>query len=283
MKINKEFLKDLVADVVGSVLLSVGIFSFAEKVNIAPGGTSGIAIMIKYLTGFPVGIMSFLINIPLLVIAYKFMGKSFVARTVRTLIINTLFLDLVVTPFFPQYGGDRMLGAVFGGVATGLGLGIIFLRGSTTAGTDIISFIVEKKYPHIKVGKAMMFVDGVILAFSALVFKNIESALFGVVAIFCQSKIIDGIVYGAQRGHQIMVISEKSEKIAERIVNERERGATFLLGEGAYSKKGTKVLMCVVRDWEYIFIKEIIYEEDANAFIIVSQADKIMGEGFSQR
>jgi len=211
------------------------------------------------------------------------MGKSFVARTVRTLIINTLFLDLVVTPFFPQYGGDRMLGAVFGGVATGLGLGIIFLRGSTTAGTDIISFIVEKKYPHIKVGKAMMFVDGVILAFSALVFKNIESALFGVVAIFCQSKIIDGIVYGAQRGHQIMVISEKSEKIAERIVNERERGATFLLGEGAYSKKGTKVLMCVVRDWEYIFIKEIIYEEDANAFIIVSQADKIMGEGFSQR
>lgn len=272
---------DILYDISGSFALATGIYCFAEKINIAPGGASGIAIMIKYLTGLPVGLLMLVINIPLVLIAFKFLGKRFTLRTLRSLLISTFILDVVVTPLSPQYSGDRMLGAIFGGVCMGSGLGIIFLRGSSTAGTDIISYIVEQKHPHIQIGKAMMFVDGAIIALSALVFRDVEAALFGVVSLFCQTRIVDRIVYGSEKGRNILVISEKSEQIAQRILIEKNRGATFLNAQGAYSKRPSKVLMCVVRVWEYHEIKEIIYEEDPKAFVIASEAEHIMGEGFS--
>ncbi len=278
---KKKYILDLGADILGSFLLGAGIYSFAEKVNIAPGGASGIGIMLKYLCGFPVGLIVLLLNIPLVIIAYKNIGKRFTKRTIRTILLNSVILDAIVSPYFPQYQGDRMLGAVFGGVCMGTGLGIILLRGSTTGGSDIISCLVEKKYPHIQVGKALMMIDSLILLSSMLVFKNIESALFGIVALFCQTKIIDSIVYGVEKGRQILIISEKNETIAKRIIEERRRGATFLVAKGAYLKKNTSVLMCVIRNWEYHYIKEIVMSEDANAFIIVSEAERIVGEGFS--
>jgi uncharacterized protein YebE (UPF0316 family) len=133
----------------------------------------------------------------------------------------------------------------------------------------------------IEIGKAMMIVDGVIIALSAVVFSDVEAALFGVVALFCQTRIVNQIVYGSEKGRNILVISEKTEEIAQRILLEKNRGATFLNAQGAYSKKTSKVLMCVVRVWEYHEIKEIIYEEDPKAFVIASEAEHIMGEGFS--
>ena len=133
-------LADWLADVAGALLLGTGIFCFAEKMNIAPGGVSGVAIMIKHLIGLPVGLVSLVINIPLLIAAYKYIGKRFAVRTVRTVIINALLLDGVVMQFFPQYAGDRMVGSIFGGVCMGAGIGIIFLRGSSTGGTDVVSY-----------------------------------------------------------------------------------------------------------------------------------------------
>lgn len=281
MKTKNKFFKNILSDIIGSLSLGVGIYCFAEKVNIAPGGVSGIAIMIKYLTGLPVGMLSLIMNIPLLVIAYKFIGKRFALRTLRTVIMSTVILDAVVTPFFPQYAGDRMLGSIFGGVCTGAGLGIVFLHDSSTAGTDIISYLVEKKFPHIQIGKALMLVDCVILSVSAFVFRNIESALFGVVALFTQTVIINKIVYGSEKGRNLFIVSQKSEEIAERIIKERSRGATFLSAKGAYSQKPTQVLMCVVRVWEYHYVKELVYEVDPNAFVIATQAENIIGEGFA--
>lgn len=279
---NKKFIKDTFNDIIGSLAISIGLYCFAEKVNIAPGGVSGIAIMVKFLTGLPVGILTLLMNIPLLIIAYKFMGKDFALRTMRTVVLNTIIIDAVVTPFFPQYAGDRLLGSLFGGVCTGAGLGIVFLRGSSTAGTDIIGYLVEKRYPHIQIGKALMLVDCVILAVSVLVFKNVESALYGVVALFAQTMVINRIVYGAEKGRNLFIISQKSEQIARRILRERERGATFLNACGAYSGNPTAVLMCVVRVWEYHHIKEIVYEEDPAAFVIATEAEHIIGEGFAK-
>ena len=263
--------------------MGVGIYCFAEKVNIAPGGVSGIAIMIKYLTGLPVGMLTLIMNIPLLVVAYKFMGKRFAMRTLRTVIFCTVILDSIVTPYFPQYAGDRMLGSIFGGVCAGAGLGIVFLHGSSTAGTDIISYLLEKKFPHIQIGKALLLVDCVILAISAFVFRNIESALFGVVALFSQTVVINKIVYGSEKGRNLFIISLKNEEIAERILRERSRGATFISAEGAYSQKPIKVLMCVVRVWEYHHIKELVYEVDPKAFVIATEAEQIIGEGFSKK
>ena len=276
----KKLFMGIGADVVGSLLLAVGIYCFSEKVNIAPGGVSGVAIMIKYLSGFPVGIMTFVLNIPLLLLAFRFMGWRFTLRTMRTVIFNSLILDLVVTPFFPQYVGDRMLGAIFAGVFMGAGLGVIFYIGSTTAGTDIISFLIERRYPNIRLGTALMLIDGAVLAASAFVFRNIESVMFGAVALFCQTKVIDSIVYGRDKGHMVLVISGRSGVIAKRIIAELDRTATFLNGEGAFSAATTRVLMCVIQPREYRRLRDIVAEEDERAFVIVSEATRVMGEGF---
>ena len=279
---KRKFLKDTFYDIIGALAIAVGIYCFAEKINIAPGGISGIAIMIKYLTGMPVGALSLLMNVPLLIIAYKFMGKEFALRTMRTVCLITIILDALVTPFFPQYSGDRMLGAVFGGICAGAGLGVVFQHGSSTAGTDIIGYLVEKRFPHIQIGKALMLVDGIVLALSMLVFGNIESALFGAVALLAQTTMINRIVYGAEKGRNLFIISQKSREIAQRILRERARGATFLSATGAYSQKPTQVLMCVVRVWEYHHIKEIVYEVDPAAFVITTEVEHIIGEGFSK-
>lgn len=280
MKFLNGTIADWLADIIGSLLLGIGIFCFAEKMNIAPGGVSGIAIMVKYLTSLPVGLVSFVINLPLLIAAYRFIGKKFAARTVRTVIIFSLLLDGVIMPFFPQYAGDRMVGSIFGGVCMGAGIGVIFMRGSSTGGTDVVSYFVERRFPYIQLGKAIMAIDLIVIATSVAVFGNLESALYGVVALFCQTQVIDRIVYGTQKGRKILVISKQSRSIAEKIMNVRHRGVTFLKGSGGYTGDELNVIMCVIRIWEYQPIKELVYTIDPDAFVVVSEAEQIIGEGF---
>lgn len=271
---------DVLFDIIGSFALAIGIYCFSEAADIAPGGISGIAIMLKYLFGLPVGMMTFVINIPLLLLAWKYMGRGFTLKTLKTLVFNTIILDYMVTPWFPQYAGDRMLSSIFGGIFFGAGLAFIFMRGSTTAGTDIVSHLMEKRFPHIPIGTLLMFIDCVILAASMLVFENIESGLFGMVALFCQTKVIDGIIYGLDKGRTVMIMSPQSQEIAARVIKEMDHGATFLKGRGAYSGKDMEVLYVVVRIPEFHQLKEITYEEDPNAFLIVTEANQIIGEGF---
>ena len=278
----KSILLDISADILGSLAISIGIVCFAESADIAPGGVSGISVMLRYLFGLPIGIMTFLINLPLIFVAFRFVGRSFALRSFRTLVINTVMLDFFVEPFVPAYNGDRMICAIFGGVLIGAGLGVVFLRGSSTAGTDIISAMIEKRFPNIQIGKAVMMIDCLIIGASAFVFKNIESVLFAVVLLFCQTKIINGIVYGTERGRNVLIISGKSEEIASKIMAELQRGATYLKAEGAYTGESTNVIMCVVRVWEYHEVKDIVYSVDPSAFLISSVAENIMGEGFSK-
>ncbi len=286
MKLSKykskraKLIIDILSDIAGTFLMAVSIHCFWEKSNIAPGGVSGIAIMLKFLFGLPVGLMTLIINIPLLILGMKFLGRTFTMRTIRALLISTFILDFAVTPYMPQYEGDRMLGAIFGGVFMGIGLGLIFMRGSTTGGVDILSCLIERKYPHIPIGKALMMIDSVILAVSALVFGNIETVLFGIVALYCQTQVINKLVYGADKGQQILCISEKNKQIADKIIKEIGRTATFLNAEGAYTGNKTSVLMCVIDVQEYSKIKKTIQSTDPKAFIIVSEATRIMGEGF---
>lgn len=281
---KKENLKDIflntAADLFGSFALAIGIYCFSEQAAIAPGGVSGIAIILKYLFHLPVGIMTVVINIPILYLGFRYIGKRFTMRSLITLIISSVILDFVVTPYFPQYTGDRMLASIFGGVCMGAGLGIIFLRGSTTAGTDIISCLLERRFPHIQIGTALMFVDCVILGASILVFGNLESGLFGLVALFCQTKVIDGIIYGLDRGREVLIMSSKNEEIAALVIEEMGRSATFLEARGAYQGKNCPVLLCVLRTQEYHQLKTIIHSVDPDAFIVVSEAAQILGEGF---
>ena len=282
-KLNvKGFCTDLAYDLVGSVLYAAGIVCFVNPANMAPGGMSGVAILLNYLWGLPIGTMTIVLNIPLLILSYIFLGKSLTWKTVKSLVISSLMVDLVMARYAPIYAGDRMIGGVFGGVLMGAGLAIIFLRGSTTGGTDIISFLVKKWYPHVPIGRMIMVVDCIIIGVSVLVFGNLESALYGLISLYCCSMVIDGIIYGLDKGSMVMVVSEKNDEIAAQIMDELERGVTLLKGQGAYTGTDRDVLMCAVRKQQFARVRAIIYEKDPNAFVIVSETSEVFGEGFKQ-
>ena len=226
--------------------------------------------------------MTIVLNIPLLILSYIFLGKSLTWKTVKSLVISSLMVDLVMARYAPIYAGDRMIGGVFGGVLMGAGLAIIFLRGSTTGGTDIISFLVKKWYPHVPIGRMIMVVDCIIIGVSVLVFGNLESALYGLISLYCCSMVIDSIIYGLDKGSMVMVVSEKNDEIAAQIMDELERGVTLLKGQGAYTGTDRDVLMCAVRKQQFARVRAIIYEKDPNAFVIVSETSEVLGEGFKQ-
>lgn len=280
LKKYRELLLDLGADVLGSVLMGIGIYSFAEQADIAPGGLSGIAILFKYLWDLPVGVMILIMNIPLLLIAWKYLGKRFAIRTLRTVVLSSVILDVVVTPLAFVYAGDRLLSAIASGVCLGAGLGVIFARGSTTGGTDIISCLVERKNPHLQVGGILTAVDVLIIALSIAVFGNLESGLYGIVALYAQGRVMDAILYGRKRGRSVMIFSEKREEIARRIMREMDRGATFLQSRGAYSGARSEVLLCAVGQREYAKLRRIVRECDPEAFFVVLETKNVYGEGF---
>lgn len=280
LKKYRELLLDLGADVLGSVLMGIGIYSFAEQADIAPGGLSGIAILFKYLWDLPVGVMILIMNIPLLLIAWKYLGKRFAIRTLRTVVLSSVILDVVVTPLAFVYAGDRLLSAIASGVCLGAGLGVIFARGSTTGGTDIISCLVERKNPHLQVGGILTAVDILIIALSIAVFGNLESGLYGIVALYAQGRVMDAILYGRKRGRSVMIFSEKREEIARRIMREMDRGATFLQSRGAYSGAHSEVLLCAVGQREYAKLRRIVRECDPEAFFVVLETKNVYGEGF---
>ncbi len=279
----KNILKDIFYDCLGGLTYGVGVVCFFNSSNIAPGGVSGISIMLNYLFGAPIGITGLLINIPIIVLGYIYLGKKMMNKTLKSILITTIIIDGIITPFFPVYSNDRMLASLFGGLLLGTGLALIFLRGSTTGGTDILSHLIKRKYPHFSIGRAMMIIDSVIIGLSTVIFKDIESALFAVVGLFCSIRIIDVLLYGADRGTLILIISKKNNEISKKIITNMERGATMLRSRGMYSGEESGVLMCAVRRYEFAKLKKLISETDSSAFFIVCSADEIAGEGFTQK
>ena len=277
---GKERLIDLIFEFSGIFIMSVGVHCFLVPANIAPGGLSGLGILVRYLWGMPIGLSTFLMNVPIFILSWRYLGRKYTLQSFGAVLLNSVILDYVVTPWLPMYMGERLLGSVFGGIFVGAGLGLIFLRGFSTGGTDAISFLLQVKFPHIPIGRTLMLVDGLVLAFSVLVFRNIEAGLFGVIALFFQTKVIDSIVYGSEHGQMFLIFSDKNKEITERILTDIDRGATILKGVGAYTMKEREVLLCAARKSEFGQIKRIVREIDPDAFFIVSEVSQILGEGF---
>lgn len=172
--------------------------------------------------------------------------------------------------------------SLFGGIIVGIGMAFVFLSGSTTGGSDILGYILQKKKPYMSIGRALMIVDGVVLVFSIFVFKNIESGLFGLIALYAQTRVIDGIIYGNDTGSMVTIVTGQPQAIADRIIQELERSATIMAGKGAYSQNDTQVLLCTVRKSQFSRLKEIIREADATAFVMVTETTDVFGEGFKE-
>jgi uncharacterized membrane-anchored protein YitT (DUF2179 family) len=267
--------------VTGTAFLAFATYYFITPSSVAPGGVSGIAILVNYCTGLPVGLVSALINVPLLVIGWRQLGREFLWKTLLSVVSFTIFYDYVFTPLgLPVYTGERLMACLFGGVLTGTGLGIVFYSAGSTGGTDIVSKLLHQRFPHIQLGRAMMMVDFVVITASVIVFRSIEAALYGVIVIFATSQLIDVVVYSSDRGKLLYIFSEHYEAITKEILDRLSRGVTLLHGEGGFTGERKRVILCALRASEYHQVKRIVRQLDPDAFMIAADSTETMGEGF---
>ena len=276
---TRDFLLDTLYDMAGGVVFAVGLGCFVGPAQIAPGGVSGLSVIINYLTGLPVGAVNMCLNIPLLLLAFRFLGRRFTVKTLWSVFLQSVMIDLVGL-LLPVYTGERIMAALFGGVAIGVGLAPVFMRGSTTGGTDIVSRLIQLRFRHISIGKLLFMVDTMVLILSAAVFRNLETGLYGMITIYTSNRVLDGILYGMDTGKVLLVISRRETEIARQIMDRLERGVTFLAGTGGWSGQERKILLCAVRAAQSYKVEEIVRGIDPEAFVIVLEANQIAGEGF---
>lgn len=278
--VRKVSLKDLLLLIAGAAIYSVGTHSFIEPANIAPGGAVGIALMANYVTDLPVGRLTLAVNLPLLVLAWFHLSKLFAVSTAMACAVCSVMLDYIIAPICPVYTGDRLMCSLYGGILVGVGMAFIFLAGCTTGGSDVVGYLLQKKYPHVSIGRALLLIDGIILSTSVFVFKNIDAALFGMLSLYAQTKVIDAIIYGNDAGTQAQIVTQNPQGIADRVILELDRTVTFLPAKGAYSGKNTTVVLCTVRKSEFSRLKRIIADADREAFVMVTETSGVFGLGF---
>ena len=275
----KTILLDLGYDIVGCVLYAIGINCFIIPQDFAGGGVSGIALIITYLTGLPNGIVTFVLNIPLIIVTFKILGQKFLIKSVKTLIILTACID-IFTVNFPKYTGDPILAAICAGLTIGAGLGLVYRRGSSTGGSDFITLSVNKLKPHFSVGTITSSIDYVVLTASALILGNINASLYGCMAMFISAKILDQIMYGSNKGKLMMIVTEKGDDVAQSIFATTERGVTIADVRGAYSGNPKQLVISAMSKHELPKARKAAFLADEKAFTMITNTDEVFGEGF---
>ncbi len=280
-KKNLKWLLDIPLIILGSAIYAAGINCFTAPNGIAPGGVGGLATVINYLSGDKIGIglLIGLFNIPLIIAGFIKLGKPMMIRTLLAVAVATVCTDYVAV-LFPEYVGDRILAAVFGGLLIGSGIGLVYLREGTTGGTDIVNKLIQRAKPHLSLGVIMMITDAFVVVVSIIAYGELESGLYAIIAIFVTSKVMDMILYGGREGKAVLIFSDKYEEIGSAIISNIARGATFLKGEGVYTHADKNVICCAVQKNEYVKLKRIVKEIDEKAFIITANANEVLGEGF---
>ncbi|QSZ27647.1 YitT family protein [Aceticella autotrophica] len=273
----KKIIYDFVWITIGTLLLTLSLDLFLAPNRIAPGGISGLAIVLQHLFGWPVGAVILLINIPLFIISIKILGTGFGAKTLYSTMLLGVSVD--VFSFLKPLTHDPMLAAVYGGIIMGLGLGIVFKYGATTGGTDMAAMTIHKYVPFLSVGRILLIIDFIIIVLAGIVFTP-ELALYALATEFLGIKVIDIVQEGTDYERIAIIISDKYEDISKSILYDMNRGVTELKGVGAYSKKDKNVLLCVVTRNEVTNLRELVKKADPAAFVILTTAHEVMGEGF---
>lgn len=270
---------DILGLSVGTFLLAVGLILFLEPNGIAPGGVTGFAIVLKQITGIPIYITNLVINGPLFVMAVIILGKNFGWKTLYATGALSFFLKIlpsqIVTP-------DYLLASIFGGLVSGIGLGIVFRFGGTTGGTDLMGALLNKYFPSISIATFMMAIDSLVVIFAGVVAKNIDTSFYSIISLFITARVIDLILEGMGYSKAFLIITEKTEEISQRIMEDLDRGVTLLEGTGMYTKERKDMLLCVVSRSQFMKAKNIVNSIDKDAFIMVTEVSEVLGEGFEE-
>ena len=277
----KEWLLNSVALAAGGFLFACGIHMFTEPNNIAMGGATGVALMLHQILPVPMGVLIVLLNLPLFFGSIKLLGREFMIKTVIATVVTSLFIDL--TEFLPSFTEDKLLAAIFGGILSGAGLGIIYLRGMATCGSDLLARILLVPFPFISYGQMILLIDTVIVAASAIVFRDFWTVLYSAIVVYLVSTVIDTILGGMDRAKTVQIITAQEEALKQEILTQLHRGVTLLDARGGWSNEEKTLLVVVVRKYELFRLKSIIHQTDPDAFVIVGDANEVLGEGFKDQ
>ncbi|MBR5596532.1 MAG: YitT family protein [Lachnospiraceae bacterium] len=277
-KTFKMHMKDYALISFASIFYGIAISQFLDPNDIAPGGVSGLAMILNRIVPIEVGTLILIFNIPILLLGLWKFGIRFLVSTIYATFICSVMTN--ITALYPPITTDPLLATIGGSALASISIGIIFKCGATTGGTDIIVKVLRLKYTHLKTGRLFLICDLFVVLLSAFVFENTDSALYAAIGVFLMSIVFDLVLYGADGAKLIYIISDCWQEISTRMLVELDVGVTYLEGEGAYSNEKKRVIMCVVRKQIAPQVEEVVKEEDANAFMIISSAAEIYGEGY---
>ena len=270
-----------VATVLGSSAFGIAFGVFLDPNGLNAGGISGLAQVIVEVTGIgSVGVLTIMINLPLFVIGGLKIGKRFFFGSLLGLGLSSALMDILATYPMPQI--NPLLAAIYGGVITGVGLGFVFVAGTSTGGSDIVVRLVKLKARNVPIGQIAMAFDVIVVTLTGIVYKNFENALYTGIAVFLTSKLIDAVVYGFDYSKVALVMTKEYEAVAKAVGDKLGRGATYLYSQGTYSLQDSKVVLVALKRQQVNELKELVMEIDPNAFVILQEAHQVLGDGFAK-
>lgn len=282
MKIDmKSIVKSYAIIALGSVIYAFAFDLFYAPNDVALGGITGLAQVINHvIPALPVGVLTIAMNIPLFLLGWKFIGFKLLAGSLVSMLVGSTAIDVIAAncTFTPM---DPMLAALCGGACMGLGIGIVFTQGASTGGTDIVARLLRLKMPWLPLGKLMMLPDGIVLTSAVFAFGKLETGLYGLVALFICTRVMDTVLYGMDTSKIAYIVSDKWAEMSKAIL-ELPRGVTLLQGQGGYSGRDMKILMLAFKQKEIVRIKRIVHQVDPEAFMMVCNANEVLGLGFGE-
>ena len=272
-------LLDLAAEVFGSFCVAIAFYNFTTVHNIPMSGFSGIGLIFNRLFGLPVGMVVLVLNIPMALVCLRILGFRFVLKSLRCMLVQTFMFD-VVAVHLPLYAGDPLLAVVCSGAIAGVGLAVIFMRGSSSGGSDFIAMAIKAYNQHIPVGKIIMVMDFAIVILGGLLFKNFDGIIYGALINVLYSLVIDKVLYGINAGKLAIIITNMPQEIANAIAKTCDRGATLIRCVGAYKGEERWTVLCACNTKEMVMVEKAAKSVDPAAFIIIMESNEVVGEGF---
>ncbi|MBQ9945753.1 MAG: YitT family protein [Clostridia bacterium] len=285
MKKVTSVLSEYMMCILGAFMYSAAVALFVTPLKFAAGGVTGLGILVNF--SFPfisTGMFVFAANVPLFIMSWKKFGFRFIARTIFATALVSVFIDMLsflgekYNWFFA--GEEKLVGAIFGGIIAGAGLGIVFLGGATTGGLDILARLLKLKFPHFSVGKLILICDFIVVMLSGIVYKSVESVLYSIIIVFLSSLAVDYIVAGRSHSKLLFIMTESYEEVTKDIIAICGRGVSVIPAKGGYTGQEKQLLMCVVRAHEVSGVRKVVAKYDDKPFIIVADSSEVLGQGF---
>lgn len=276
---RRELAADLACDIAGSLLYGAGICVFAGPADFAPGGLTGVTLILRQLFGIPIGAATVLLNLPLTLLSLRVVGKAFLRKSIRTILISSFFLD-VVFPLLPAYHGSRALAAVFAGLLSGAGLSLIYRRGSSTGGADFLMMSVKRFLPYVSVGSINMAMNLFVFAWAGFVFQDVDAVLLGILCSLICSVILDSRMAAARKREVVAVVTRQPAGVSDAIHARLGRGTTMMPARGGYSGEEMTAVFCACTHAQTYRVRDIVYQADPLAFVMILEAGGVLGKGF---